>query len=174
MPFTLIGLFIGNSREKPIVMKRLLPIIAIILAITVAGSTDAQSQPPVSLNEKLASRNFVFKARTANPSRGRTINLTSEYTVKVSGDSLVADLPYYGRAYSAPIGGTGGIHFISTDFNFTLKQGKKNRMLLTIDPKDVSDAQELSFTIYDNGEADLIVTSNNRQAITFRGHIAEK
>ena len=33
-------------------------------------------------------KTFVFNARNANPMRGRTINLTSEYDVKVTKDSI--------------------------------------------------------------------------------------
>jgi hypothetical protein len=131
----------------------------------------SQNDESSNLKENLSSKTFVFKARTANPARGRTINLTSDYTLKVLGDSVIADLPYYGRAYSAPIGQPGGISFISVDFDYSLTQDKKNRWRISIDPRDVSDAQELSMTVFENGEADLIVTSTNRQVITFRGHI---
>jgi hypothetical protein len=161
-----------NILINSFVMKAIFRMFATGLLITgLCPVVLAQNEETSDLKQKLSSKSFVFKARTASPARGRTIHLTSDYTLKVSGDSVIADLPYYGRAYSAPIGQPGGISFTSVEYNYSLTQDKKNRWRITIDPKDLSDAQEMSMTVYENGQADLIVTSNSRQAITFRGHI---
>jgi hypothetical protein len=42
-----------------------------------------------------------------------------------------------------------------------------------IQPKDASDIQDMSLTIYDNGRASLHVNSVNRQSISFDGYITE-
>ncbi len=49
------------------------------------------------------SKNFVFVAQIASPVGGRTMHLTSYYDLNVSKDTIVSSLPYFGRAYTAPI-----------------------------------------------------------------------
>jgi hypothetical protein len=49
------------------------------------------------------SSQFVFVAERVTPLRGSTRYLTSRYDVIVKKDSLDCELPYFGRAYQAPI-----------------------------------------------------------------------
>src|SRR5690348_12767478 len=87
-----------------------------ILAGTVLAK--AQENDKVSVKEMMDTRNFVFKAQTVTPTGGRLINLTSEYDFTVRPDSIIAYLPYFGRAYTAPINPTdGGIKFTSSKFD---------------------------------------------------------
>jgi hypothetical protein len=107
------------------------------------------------------------------PSSGRQRILTSEYTVTVRKDSIISDLPYFGRAYTAPIGTTdGGIKFTSVDFGYAINPRKKGGWEVNIKPRDGQDVQNMAFTIYGNGKAYLSINSNNRQAISFNGHIS--
>lgn len=72
------------------------------------------------------SKNYVFVAQTAFPIGGRAINLTSPYDIRVSGDTVASNLPYFGRAFVAPINSLeGGIHFTSTNFIYKVKGRKK-------------------------------------------------
>src|SRR4029079_1054284 len=120
------------------------------------------------------SKHFVFKAQTVLPTTGGSRQLTTEYEVKLSGDSVVAYLPYFGRAYSVAYGERGGIDFTSTKFEYKIKQGKKGGWDITIKPADAKDIQQLNFTISENGYANLQVKSNNRQPISFYGYIVKK
>jgi len=47
----------------------------------------------------------------AVPMAGRSVNLTSPYSLEIHGDSILSYLPYFGRAYSAPYGGGEGLMF---------------------------------------------------------------
>lgn len=144
------------------------------VVLSPASSVFAQDQPKTDIKNLIESKKYIFKAQTVTPAAGRTRQLNSEYTVKVSGDSVIADLPYFGRAYSAPIGTTGGINFTSSSFDYKALVDKKQRWQITIKPKDMNEVQELSFTVFENGNADLRVISTNRQTIMFRGYITEK
>ncbi len=64
---------------------------------------DRQKEKEDKIQNLVNSKDFVFMAESASPMGGRTIYLTSAYSVWVSNDTLVIDLPYYGRAYSAPV-----------------------------------------------------------------------
>jgi Domain of unknown function (DUF4251) len=132
----------------------------------------AQDEKATVIKSTIESHRYVFKAQTASPTSGRTRQLTPEYMLVVGVDSIVADLPYFGRAYSAPVNTTGGgINFTSVRFNYTATLDKKNRWQIVIKTKDVTDSQEMFLTVFENGTASLNVRSVNRQPITFYGYI---
>jgi hypothetical protein len=134
----------------------------------------AQEKTELTTRQMLETKNFIFKAQTVNPQRGRLRQLTSEYDVVVTNDTVIAFLPYFGRAYSAPINPSeGGIKFTSGKFDYSLAAGRKKSWTLKIKPDDIKDVQDLYFTIFDNKKATLLVNSLNRESIVFNGYIIE-
>lgn len=122
----------------------------------------------------IESKNYVFVAQNAMPLRGRTINLTSLYTFRIIGDSIIADLPYFGRAFVAPLNPSeGGIRINSSDFTYKASQKKKGGWDITITPKNAKDIRQVFLNISETGYGSLQVTSNNRQPISFSGYITD-
>jgi hypothetical protein len=86
----------------------------------------------------------------------------------------VAYLPFYGRAYSAPINSSdNGIKFTSTDFAYSVKRGKKNSWEITIKPGDTPSVQQVYLSISSTGYASLRITNTNRDAMSYYGYIVE-
>jgi hypothetical protein len=95
--------------------------------------------------------------------------------VRLSADTVVTDLPYFGRAFVAPMNPSeGGIHFTSTQFTYTIDERKKGGWDITILPKDAKDVRQMFLTVSREGYATLRVSSNNRQNIGFSGYITSK
>jgi hypothetical protein len=111
-------------------------------------------------------------SQTAIPMSGRIRQLTSDYDLKVSRKALESYLPYFGRAYEAPIDPSeGGIKFVSKDFDYKASEKKKGGWEILIKPRDTRDIQQLQFNISENGNAVLQVSLNSKQPITFNGYI---
>jgi hypothetical protein len=146
------------------------------LFISNLQAQDKKSEKQQAVEKMVSARNYVFKVQTVqptNPSPNRQI--TSDYDVKITPDSVISYLPYFGRAYTAPMDPTkGGIQFTSTKFDYKEEVRKKGGWDITIKPQDTQDARLLSLTISDNGFASLQVISNNRQPISFTGYITER
>lgn len=131
-----------------------------------------QAAKEASIKSLVDSQNYVFVAQSALPLSGRTRQLTSDYDVKVTKASIISYLPYFGRAYQAPIDPTqGGIQFTSKDFEYTATPGKKGGWDIKIKPKDNKDIQQLTLGISASGYGSLQVLSTNRQPISFNGYI---
>ncbi|MBW4888683.1 DUF4251 domain-containing protein [Mucilaginibacter sp. HMF5004] len=127
------------------------------------------------VKEMVNADSYVFHANYANPMRGGNINLTSEYDVRISRDTVIAYLPYYGRAYQAPMDPTdGGIHFTSTTFTYSKTEGKKGGWDILFKFTNTKGTEKMYLNIGDDGYASLQVTSVNRDPITFQGYIARK
>lgn len=152
-------------------------VVSLVSATTLMAQnekSDKKAEKAAAVKAMIDAQRYVFKAQTANPMRGRTMQLTSDYTVRVSKDTVIADLPYFGRAYSAPIDPSkGGIQFNSTKFDYKLETIKKGWQI-TIKPTDGGDVQQFFFTIFNNGSASLQVTSTNRTPISFNGYVVER
>ncbi len=145
--------------------------MAIILSLSLSSFT-IMAQEDLDVDATLRSRNYSFIAETVSPMSGRTRQLTTPYDLQVKGDTLIADLPYFGRAFSPTYNMSGGgIEFTSTDYDFVQVKKKKKRWEISFEPRDAGDVRELVLTVFSNGRADLRVSSNSRQGISYRGYI---
>jgi hypothetical protein len=161
-------------------LKKMLPLfilaagsLSMASAQTENSKTDKAAAKKALIKEWVESQNYVFQAQIAMPSGGRSRQLTTDYDLTVTQGSVISYLPYFGRAYSAPIDPSqGGIQFTSKDFVYTAAPGKKGGWDIVIKPKDASGVQQLSLNISDQGYANLQVISTNRQPISFSGIVA--
>lgn len=120
-------------------------------------------------------KTYTFIAQTAQPIGGKLRELTSTYQLDVHNDTVNADLPYFGRAYTASIDPSqGGIHFTSTNFDYISTPKKKGGWTILIKPKENIDARQLILDVSSSGFANLQVLSNNRQAISFAGYVTNR
>ena len=116
-------------------------------------------------------RQFVFQAQTAQPMAWRSVNLSYGFHLKVSPDNIEAYLPYYGRAYKAPLSyEESGVKFNSHDFDYQVKEGKDGRLDITIKPKDVTGKNYILYlSAFPEGSCSLSVQDPDRQHIHFNG-----
>ena len=150
--------------------------VLFLLLADATGAT-AQTAPKTSGTADLINaQRYRFIAQTAIPMGGATRHLSGgDYDLTVSKDTVIAYLPYFGRAYSAPIGsGQGGIQFTSTKFDYVVTPTKKGGWDISIKPKDVQDVTQLNLSVSSAGYASLQVTSVNRQSISFNGEVVKQ
>lgn len=153
-------------------------ILVVTIGLLFSGCGASQSatekaQQAQFLSEQIKSFNFEFVATYAYPQNFRPINLSSPYDVKVLPDTVQAYLPYYGRAFSAPMDPSeGGIKFTSTDFKYEIEKGRKaGNWIIKIITADTNRPFELNFNLWDNGIGSLNVQDRDRQSISFQGSV---
>ena len=153
----------------------ILILLSLVLSVTFIQCSSTKSTSGLEkgmVDEMINHHSFIFVAERMNPLRGRSRALTSSYDVRVTNDSLVSFLPYFGRAYSAPIDPTNvSTQFTSTNFTYQIKSEKNNQSSVTLIPKDAPGIQEYSFTIFDNGRASLSVSSTSKDQISYDGYL---
>ena len=148
----------------------------LVLTLSFSNQTVAQdnkdSKP--EMQAILQSKNYLFTAQYAQPLSGRQINLTSTYTVRIAGDSLVCYLPYYGQAYIVETyPGGGGLDFTSHHFEYSIAPAKHGRYMVSIKINDLTAVSQMFINVSKNGYANLQVTPSNRQGISYYGNIME-
>lgn len=148
-------------------------IFLLFAASVLAGSSIIKAQDKDEVKTMIESRNYIFKAQMVNPQNSVSRQLTSEYDLTISRDTIISYLPYFGRAYVAPVNPSeGGIKFTSTKFEYNPVKDEKG-WKITIRPKDAPEVQQLFLEVFDNGTATLQVISTNRQGISFNGYVEE-
>ena len=128
------------------------------------------------IDKQIENLDFTFVANYAYPQGYQPIHLTPSYDVIVAPDTIKAYLPYFGRAYRAPMDPSdGGIKFESTNFESNIQIGKKyGEWHVTIQTKDTSRPFTLYFHLWNNGTARLDVKEPDRQSISLQGLIEER
>ncbi|WP_018628501.1 DUF4251 domain-containing protein [Niabella aurantiaca] len=159
----------------------LLSAVAIFTACASQKQTTGQSE---AILAAVTDQNYTFIANSVFPTEDSRFNprflfpnasnlyqLTSHYDLRVTPDSVIAYLPFFGRSYTAPVDPTkGGIKFTSTKFDYK-KRDRKNNYEIEITPKDNNEVQSLFLTISPSGFASLRVLSLNKTPISFNGDI---
>jgi hypothetical protein len=149
-------------------LSTLFSLAAATLAITAPLAAGAQSVKPI-----LDSQHYVFQPWTAQSETGQIHHLNDAYfTLEITPDKIISNLPYFGRAYVAPIDPTKNIlEFNSAKFTYTIAPRKKDGWIVLIKPQDDQDVTEMQLVISSNGYASLEVLSPNQEPITFNGII---
>lgn len=163
----------------------------LIAALAFSGLNTVAQTDKATTAKIVEAKTYTFVARSVTPLNiqdisavmskmpgamaGGVINLTETYyEVKVTPDSVVAFLPYYGRSFNAPINqNDGGVKFTSKKFEYKSTKGKKRGWDTLIETKDAKESYRLAFNISDNGYVTLSLNSNNKQSVTYQGYLKE-
>ncbi len=125
-----------------------------------------------AMKNLVESQHYMFLAQTMLPQSGPTRPISTPYDLRIKNDTLSADLPYMGRAYSSDYGSTdNALNFKTTSFTYTKKDGKNGGWDITIVPKGVRNVSKIFLKITSSGFASLSVQSNTRQSISYNGYI---
>jgi len=127
------------------------------------------------IDQLVNSKNFVFEGKTALPSGGAAIDLTTNYnSVKFTSEKITSYMPFFGEAYSVEYGGDSGFKFEAKPEVFDIKKLKKGKgyavdVKVTLPRENI----ELQLNIGSQGMATMTILSYNRKPISYFGSIRE-
>ena len=160
---------------KRILLYTLFATIALILFVACAARQTAAEKEAMAayVRNAVEMSEFRFNATHAHPTGFRSMVLTAPFDVRVSPDTVRVNLPFFGRAFRAPIGiDEGGYRFTSTDFEYSVRPGNRaGNWLVQIDFNDARTHIVFHFDIWENGAASLNIIDIDRQSISFQGNI---
>lgn len=126
------------------------------------------------LKELIDAGNYKIDASMAYPRRGRSVPLTSPYSLEIKNDSVFSHLPYYGRAYSIPYGGGQGLVFSAPVTEYKVTYNKKGEAKINITARTNEDQYKYTITVFPNGSSSINVSMQNRESISFSGQLEMK
>lgn len=162
-------------------MKKMKNILLLLLLLAASGlqaqtKSDKNAAKLAAVKAAVEAKHYTFVANYVLPQRGSGHYLTSSYDVRVTKDSVITYLPYFGRAYF-DVGyspNDAGINFTSTKFDYKVTEKKKGGWEISIKPSDVRNIAQLQLYISPDGYTTLSVNSINRDFITFDGYLTDK
>lgn len=138
------------------------------------NAQNGKSEKAQEVRDLIESGAFNIDVNRAIPLSGRSVVLTSTYGLEIKGDSIYANLPYYGRAYSAPYGGGGGLNFDKPLTDYKVKFDKKKKATIRFSTRSDDDRYEFTIQVFSNGKASVFVQPTNKQSITYDGELQPK
>jgi len=158
--------------------KFLFPLFAFaaVMLVTACATRQTTAERDIAATEirnAVEAFDFRFTPRSAHPMGFRSMQLTHTFEVNVSSDTVRVNMPFFGRAFRAPMHSTdGGYHFTSTDFDYSVEHGRRDgNRLVQITFHDLGRRVVFDFDIWESGSARLNVIDADRQSISFQGDI---
>ena len=151
---------------------------AILLSACSASSSTAKKEKAAAEFELTAalveSGNYMFTVRSASPTGGKTVQITSHYALKAMEGKYEAYLPYFGRAYSGAYGDSGGIEFDGEPENLQItRNDNKLSISVSFTIQAEKDKYEVNLNVGSSGFGKLLVSSPKRQSISYSGQAGE-
>ena len=135
----------------------------------------AQDSAKATIKTVLDAKQYEFEPDAMTSSKGKMRHLTPGYILRLKGDTVTVYLPYVGRAYSAPMNSSdAGFDFTTTDFTYTVKEGKKKSYIVYIETKGKVYNTEFTLTVYDDGTTYVSARSTDKDPVSYNGNIKEK
>lgn len=161
---------------------RWIGIFSFILFVWIGGGNflsaqtkqEKKEQKEKEIKEEVSNGHFTISVDRALPMRGKSVHLTTLYSLELKGDSVVSYLPYFGRAYTAPYGGGNSMDFAEPITDYHLSYTKKGAATIQFKAKTKEDNFAFRLQIYPNGSTTIQVTPVNRQSITYYGEVVPK
>lgn len=123
-----------------------------------------------SIQDNLANKDYTILIQLMIPSVGPT-RAVSNYSIKVSGDTLVSYLPFIGRAYNLPYGGGKGLDFTAkiNEYHDIVNAGGGHDIIINV--ANDEDVYFYTLNVSASGSAFLAVSSRNRERISYTGEM---
>lgn len=161
-------------RTKKQIFMLLLALLVGIPTLSAQSKKEKKEQKKEAVKKIIASENYKIDVQTALPMRGRSIPLTSPYSLEIRNDSVISYLPYFGRAYSIPYGGGDGLNFRAPLKEYSMEMDKKGNAVIKFIARNPEDRFEFRAKVYSNSSASIDVNMQNRQSISFQGELEMK
>lgn len=158
---------------KTIRMIFFLLLVAVIGAPALSAQTkkEKKEMKQKAVKELVLSEKYKIDVDRAIPARGRSVSLTSPYSIEIRNDSVISHLPYYGRAYSIPYGGGEGLNFKAPISDYKIEWDKKGTAKVRFIAQSTEDRFSFNIDIFSNGSSSIFVNMQNRQSISFQGDL---
>lgn len=157
-------------------MRKIIFILGTILLLGGCKSsqplTSEQQLEKQVVEEMLTSKDYTVEFDRVVTQRGKGIFISSGYDLSIKNDSVFAYLPYFGRSFSAPLGGNGGVKFQEPYTDYQMQEKSKgDGYEIRMKARDLNDQYQLFLTVYNDGSSVLTINFPQRDSITYYGEL---
>ena len=139
--------------------------------MTSAERAERDAKIAQAVQKALADRQYTVNIQMMFPQRGKSVNVSSNYSLQVKGDTLVSYLPFFGRAYNVPYGGGDGYNFTAPIKEYHVQKASNGNTNIMINVNTREDFIKYTLDISPNGNTYIDVTSREREPISYSGQV---
>jgi hypothetical protein len=139
--------------------------------LTSAERAEREAKTAQAVEKALAERHYRVEVSMVNPRRGRAVNVSSDFSLEVKGDTLVSYLPYFGWAYNVPYGGGKGLNFTAPISEYHTAKGRNGATLITMKAANEEDFYSFRLEVFSNGSTFINLTARERESISYSGQM---
>ena len=158
-------------------MRNYFLLTSLLLSIVLSGcslmkgmTSEEKKANERALHEAIEKRDFHIDVNHIIPGSGIPRTLSSGFTLDIRNENVKSHLPYEGIVTSVPFGGGEGLIFESKIEKYESTFDSKGRTNIEFQTKTKEDLYVYRIQIYPEGKTSINVTSNNKQAISFKGN----
>lgn len=158
-------------------MRCLISLIIAVLTLASCATADKvarderRREKAGMVAESIESGRYRVGVRTAYPVRGGAVQVTGDYGLEVSGDSVTVYLPYFGRGYTLPYGGGKGLNFKALTTEYDVRKMKRGRTRVEFSTRNDEDTYRFTVDVFDNGQVSIDVQPQQRSRISYSGEL---
>lgn len=141
--------------------------------LTSAERAEREAKMAQAVEKAVAERHYKVEIDMMYPRNGRAMDVSSDFSLEVKGDTLISYLPYFGRAYSVPYGGGKGLNFMAPIREYKVEKERNGATAITIKTYNEEDDFLFRLEIFNNGKTSIDVTSREREPISYSGKMEE-
>lgn len=161
-----------NMKNK--FLSLFLLVSVLVAACSTSRLTTAQKQARAEriasmMADSIANRTFTVEVNYVSPQRMDARFLNSTYTVRILGDSIMSNLPYYGVAYRASFEREGPLDFDGNITGYNVTRQKNDVTRVKMFTRNRLEYIEYIFNFFPDGKCSLDVISADRDKINFLG-----
>lgn len=128
-----------------------------------------QAQLQSAVNEMMGGRHWRIRISTMHSARYGTRRMSDGYCLEVKGDTLVSYLPYVGRVYQSGFYSSNGLDFEAPIRGYRVSRPKGKFFRAEVQVKQLDEVFDYVVDVYDSGQAQIRVRSQNRESVSFDG-----
>ncbi len=152
-------------------------VLAALLMTMVGCSTleERQERQRVThqlVEQAISQRRMTIEVDHMQTQRYGNHRVTSDFCLKLRGDTLESYLPFFGQAYSLPYGSPSqGLNFTSPIYGFRQSTTNNGATCMEMDVRSNEDRFYYRVDIYPNGKAYIFVRPQERDFVSFDGEL---
>ncbi len=152
----------------PLLIRCLL-VMLFSIVVLVSSAQDKSDQTTETLQAAIGQKSYTYLVQSVTPMKGGARQLNPGYILTIKGDTLIANLPYFGRVYQSAVNADAGFNFTSYTFDYQVKPRKKGGWNVSIKTKDQPSQRQFNLTISKSGSTSLTVLCSDRESISYYG-----
>ena len=151
-------------------------VLAALLMTMVGCSTleERQERQRVThqlVEQAISQRRMTIEVDHMQTQRYGNHRVTSDFCLKLRGDTLESYLPFFGQVYRAEFGEQTGLNFSDKIVQYQAGKVKNDRYAVELVVRRNLEMLVYRFDIFDNGRATVTVHSDNRDTMVFSGEM---